>query len=123
LAVVRKSAFAKLSDVSKGLVSQWISKGYLNGKGVVGEGRFAMIDVDIARAQLRARLSANERCGLNGLNSKLEPTAGQGGGGPDHTRKAAAGAVRAVRSQSRTSTMSRTCATEVRASAPRALGR
>ena len=32
----------------------------------------ALIDVDIARAQLKERLSTNERCGLNGLDTNLE---------------------------------------------------
>jgi hypothetical protein len=75
LAVVRKSEFAKLGNVTKGLVSQWIAKGYISGAAIVGEGRSAMIDVDIARAQVKERRAVNESCGLNGLNTKLDAPA------------------------------------------------
>ena len=73
--VVRKSEFAKLCNVTKGLVSQWIAKGYISDSALVGEGRTARIDVDLARAQLIERRAVNESCGLNGLNTKLGPDA------------------------------------------------
>ena len=72
MSAIRKSEFAKLCNVSAPCVSQWISGGKIDGKAIVGEGRSAMIDVDLARAQLKERLSTNERCGLNGLNTKLD---------------------------------------------------
>ena len=72
MSAIRKSEFAKLCDVSAPCVSQWISGGKIDGKAIVGEGRGALIDVDLARAQLKERLSTNERCGLNGLNTKLD---------------------------------------------------
>ena len=72
MAVVRKSEFAKLCNVSKGRVTQWITSGILDGAALVGEGRLAMIDVDIGRAQVMERRAVNESCGLNGLNTKLD---------------------------------------------------
>ena len=72
MSAIRKSEFAKLCNVSAPGVSQWISGGKIDGKAIVGEGRGALIDVDLARAQLKERLSTNERCGLNGLNTKLD---------------------------------------------------
>jgi hypothetical protein len=72
LAVVRKSEFAKIANVSKGNVTHWLTSGHISGDAIVGEGRLAMIDVDLATAQLQERLSINERFGLNGLDTKLE---------------------------------------------------
>ena len=72
MSAIRKSEFAKLCNVSAPCVSQWISGGKIDGKAIVGEGRGALIDVDIGRAQLKERLSTNERCSLNGLNTKLD---------------------------------------------------
>ena len=72
MSAIRKSEFAKLCNVSAPCVSQWISGGKIDGKAIVGEGRGALIDVDVARAQLKERLSTNERCGLNGLGTNLD---------------------------------------------------
>ena len=60
-----------MCNVSKGRVTQWITSGILDGAALVGEGRLAMIDVDIGRAQVTERRAVNESCGLNGLNTKL----------------------------------------------------
>jgi hypothetical protein len=38
LAVVRKSEFAKIANVSKPRVSQWISEGKLTAPALIGEG-------------------------------------------------------------------------------------
>ena len=73
--VVRKSEFADMSGVTKGRVTQWVTAGLIDGAALVGEGRSAMIDVDLARAQLIERRAVNESCGLNGLNTKLGPDA------------------------------------------------
>ena len=70
MSAIRKSEFAKLCNVSAPCVSQWISGGKIDGAAIVGEGP-ALIDPDIARAQLRDRLAVNERFGLNGLNTNL----------------------------------------------------
>jgi hypothetical protein len=75
LALVRKSEFARLCNVSNGRVSQWITAGYISGAAIVGEGRTAMIDVDVAMAQLKERLSVDERFGLNGLSTNLDGSA------------------------------------------------
>jgi len=58
--------------VTKGRVTQWITAGLIDGAAIVGEGRMAMIDVDIARVQLKERRAVNESNGLNGLNTKLD---------------------------------------------------
>jgi hypothetical protein len=73
LAVVRKSEFAKIANVSKSNVTHWLRAGHISKPAVVGEGRTAMIDVELAMAQLKERLSVNERFGLNGLDTNLEP--------------------------------------------------
>ena len=62
---IRKSEFARLVNVSAPCVSQWISGGKTDGAAIVGEGRSALIDPELARAQLRERLAINERYGLN----------------------------------------------------------
>jgi len=64
-----------MSGVTKGRVTQWVTAGLIDGAALVGEGRSAMIDVDLARAQLIERRAVNESCGLNGLNTKLGPDA------------------------------------------------
>ena len=45
-----------MCDVTKGRVSQWITVGQISGAAIVGEGRTAMIDSEIALAQLKERL-------------------------------------------------------------------
>jgi hypothetical protein len=42
------------------------------GRGVRRRGAIARIDPTIALKQLKLRLSTNERCGLNGLNTRLD---------------------------------------------------
>lgn len=71
--IVRKSDFAALVGVSPGRVSQWISEGKITGEALVGEGRSAMIRVDVARAQVRERLDVSQRFGANGLSTNLGP--------------------------------------------------
>ena len=72
LSLVKKSAFAARCGVSKVRVSQWIAEGKISGDAIVGEGRMAMIDVDLATAQLRERLQVNQRFGMNGLSTRLD---------------------------------------------------
>ena len=59
MSAIRKSEFAKRCNVSAPCVSQWISGGKIDGAALVGEGRSAMIDVDIAHAQLNEQLDPN----------------------------------------------------------------
>jgi hypothetical protein len=67
-----KSQFARACNVDKARVTQWRKAGQISGAAFVGEGRFARIDPTIALKQLKLRLSTNERCGLNGLNTRLD---------------------------------------------------
>ena len=76
-ALVKKSTFAELRGVTPGRVTQWITKGKISGPAIVGDGRSAMIDVDIATAQLRERLDVNARFGLKGLSTNLDRTLDQ----------------------------------------------
>jgi hypothetical protein len=71
MTTVSKSQFARLSNVGKSRVTSWLTEGKIDGAAIVGEGRFARIDVDLARVQLKARLSTNESHGLNGLWTDL----------------------------------------------------
>ena len=71
--VVRKSEFARLCNFSKPRVSQLISAGQLTPPALIGEGKNQRVDVELGMAQLRERLSVNERFGLNGLDTNLEP--------------------------------------------------
>ncbi len=71
--IVGKSAFAALRNVSPGRVTQWISEGKIGPEALVGEGRSARINADIANAHLRDRLDPSQRFGLNGLTTRLDP--------------------------------------------------
>ena len=76
--VVRKSEFAKLCNVTKGRVTQWITQRLIDGAAIVGEGQRALIDVDLACAQLQERLATDERYGLNDLSTNISTTTGPG---------------------------------------------
>ena len=54
--LVRKGEFAVLRGVTPGRVSQWIAAGQISGDALVGEGRDARIDVEIASQQLGVTL-------------------------------------------------------------------
>jgi hypothetical protein len=75
LSLVRKSEFAEMRGVSPGRVSQWIAAGQIDGAAIVGSGQRALINVEIACAQLQERLAVDERFGLNGLSTNLEAAA------------------------------------------------
>jgi transcriptional regulator with XRE-family HTH domain len=70
--LMRKSDFAKRCGVSKGRVSQWLKAGQIDGPAIVGEGRGAKLDAALALAQLKLRLSTDERFGWNGLSTNLD---------------------------------------------------
>ncbi len=76
---ITKSEFAELCSVSRGRVSQWIKAGLISGKAFVGEGRRAKINPEIARRQLRERLSVGQLFG-NGADTKLSPSSARGVG-------------------------------------------
>ena len=63
---VSKSEAAAAIGVSPSRLSHWLSEGKIDGAAVVGSGRGALIDVDLARAQLDARLHLGQRLGANG---------------------------------------------------------
>jgi hypothetical protein len=72
LPVVRKSEFAVLCNVSQGRVSQWLTEGKIDGAAIIGTGRAALIDSDLAMAQVKSRRAVDESCGINGLSTKLD---------------------------------------------------
>jgi hypothetical protein len=71
MTTVSKSQFARLSNVGKSRVTSWLTEGKIDGAAIVGEGRFARIDVELARAMLKERLAPAESHGLNGLWTDL----------------------------------------------------
>jgi hypothetical protein len=89
LSLVRKSEFAEMRGVSPGRVSQWIAAGQIDGAAIVGSGQRALINVELACAQLQERLAVDERFGLNGLSTNLDPkTPAPGEGGNAQAAKA-----------------------------------
>ena len=62
-----------MCNVSKGRVTQWVDEGKITGAGLIGEGRSQEINPEIALRQLKERRAVNESCGLNGLNTNLDP--------------------------------------------------
>src|SRR6516225_8242330 len=67
---VPKSEFARLLDITPGRVSQYIAEGKLHGPALVGEGRNAQINVEVAREQLRQRLD-HRRLGTAFASTRL----------------------------------------------------
>jgi hypothetical protein len=72
MTLFRKCDFARRCNVSKGRVSQWLKAGQIDSKAIVGTGRGAKLEAATALAQLKLRLSVDERFGLNGLGTNLE---------------------------------------------------
>jgi hypothetical protein len=72
--VVSKGAFAGMINVSAGRISQYISEGKLSGDALVGQGRFAKINVAVAREQLRRHLDVGQMLG-NGIDTRLTSAA------------------------------------------------
>lgn len=73
--VVSKAAFAAMRNVSAARVSQWLGEGKIGPEALVGEGRFAKINVALAIAQLQERLDTSQRFGLNGITTNLNTPA------------------------------------------------
>jgi hypothetical protein len=69
--IVSKSQAAKILNVSKTRITQYLHDGRISGDAVIGEGRHAKIDIDLARAQLNDRLAAAQ-IGVNGLETQLD---------------------------------------------------
>ncbi|QRE78254.1 hypothetical protein [Methylobacterium aquaticum] len=72
--IISKSAFARLCNVQPSAVSNWIANGILSGEAIVGEGRTARINVDVARVQVNQRRDIGQALG-NGLKVRLRPEA------------------------------------------------
>jgi hypothetical protein len=66
MTVVSKAEFAELMNVTRQRVSQWLSARQIDGEALVGDGRTARINVEIARQQLSGRLSLSQHLGANG---------------------------------------------------------
>ncbi|HEX5934233.1 MAG TPA: hypothetical protein VFY63_08705 [Pseudorhizobium sp.] len=71
MALVSKSDFAAIINVSPGRVSQFIKAGQISADAIVGAGQRAKIDVDRAKADLRLTLDISQRLG-NGLDTRLD---------------------------------------------------
>ena len=63
-----------MCNVSKRRVTQWLREGKIDGAAIVGIGQRALIDVDLACAQLQERLATDKRFGLNGLSTNISTT-------------------------------------------------
>lgn len=71
MTVVTKGEFARRCNVTPARVSQWLAAGKIDGDAIVGEGRGAQINVELAQAQLRQRLDVDQRHSGNGLGTRL----------------------------------------------------
>lgn len=67
-----KTEFAERRHVTKARVSQWIKEGKIPPEALVGEGRNAKIDEDIALQHLNRGLDPDQRAG-HGLGTNLTP--------------------------------------------------
>jgi hypothetical protein len=79
MTVVSKAEFAELMNVSRQRVSQWLSARQIDCEALVGEGRSARINVEVAKEQLSDRLSVSQHLGANGkalLNGGASPIDG-----------------------------------------------
>lgn len=64
--VVTKTAFADITGVTAGRVSQWIADGKISGKALVGRGHRARIRIDVAQKQLNRNLDVSQHLGAHG---------------------------------------------------------
>jgi hypothetical protein len=69
---ISKSAFAELTGVTPGRVSQWLSANQIHGDALVGSGRTARIRPTVAIEQLRLRLDVGHRVRAN-TRAELNP--------------------------------------------------
>ncbi|PPD05784.1 MAG: hypothetical protein CTY36_06020 [Methylocystis sp.] len=70
--IVSKSDFAAACNVTPSCVANWISRGKIKTDALVGEGRSAKINVEIAIRQLQESLDPSQRFGLNGISTRLD---------------------------------------------------
>ncbi len=69
--IFTKSAFARRVGVTKARVSQWLRAKQIGPRCLVGAGRNARINVEMALEDLRLKLDPTQRLGLNGLSTNL----------------------------------------------------
>jgi len=67
---ISKAEFARRRHVTPARVSQWISEGKITGAAIVGEGRNAQIDEEVALGQLNRTLDVDQRH-ANGVRTDL----------------------------------------------------
>lgn len=67
-----KGEFASHIGVSAGRISQYIASGHIGADALIGEGRSARVNVDLAVEQIRARRDIGQSLG-NGLTTRLDP--------------------------------------------------
>jgi hypothetical protein len=70
--IISKSEFARACNITPGRVSQYIKAHQLTPPALVGEGRAQKVDLELGRAQLKARLDIDQRYSMNGLNTRLD---------------------------------------------------
>jgi len=68
--LITRAAFARLVDVSRVRVTQWLKEKKINGKAITGTGRQLRLDPDMARLQLVQNLDVAQRFG-NGIGTQL----------------------------------------------------
>lgn len=78
---ISKGEFARRRNVTPARVSQWLSEGKISGAAIVGEGRGALIDEEIACQQLNQKLDIDQRHSGNGLKTTLAPVNVEAPGG------------------------------------------
>lgn len=87
-----KGDFAKEISVSAARVSQYIKDGVIDGDALVGQGRFARINVAVAKQQIAARRHVGQALG-NGLTTRVDDEDGEqlqlGGASPLKVEKTA----------------------------------
>jgi len=84
-----KGRFAERIGVSPGRISQMIAEGKIGPEAIEGEGPRAKIRVDVALAHLKQRLDPNQRFGLNGITTRLDPAAEAPAASPEPKQSAA----------------------------------
>lgn len=71
--LLSKGRFAERIGVSPGRISQMIAEGKIGPEAIDGDGLRAKIRVEVALAHLKQRLDPNQRFGLNGIATRLDP--------------------------------------------------
>lgn len=72
LTLVTKTKLAEELGVGKSAVSNWIERGIISGDAIVGEGRKAKINLELARDQVRKKRDIGQSFG-NGIATKVSP--------------------------------------------------